>query len=378
MLAYKLDVLADCGSYPTLGAFLAEPDPADVERRVRDPPRRGRGNDGRHEHDATSRRCRGAGRPEAIQAIERAIDRFAMEIGMDPAEVRRRNYVTGVPAHDRHRRRVRLGRLRGRARPGAALGRLRRAPRRAEAAPRRGRDEAARDRPLLLRRDHQPARRGRARRGRDHAGRRRDRPHRLVLARPGARDDLRDDRRPSGSASRSRRSTVHKGDTDEIASGTGTYGSKSVQIGGTASREAAEHRRRAGEAAGRRLPRGEPRRRRARHRRSAASTSRARPTPRSPGRSWRRAPAEDDRLGELKASSELAGRADVPVRHPRRRRRGRHRDRRGRAPADGLRRRRGHAHQPAARRGPGARRRRDGRRAGAVRGGTPSTRTASR
>jgi aerobic carbon-monoxide dehydrogenase large subunit len=36
---------------------------------------------------------RGAGRPEAALAIERAIDYFAAEIGMDPAEVRRRNFV---------------------------------------------------------------------------------------------------------------------------------------------------------------------------------------------------------------------------------------------------------------------------------------------
>ena len=34
---------------------------------------------------------RGAGRPEATQAIERAVDLFAAEIGLDPAEVRRRN-----------------------------------------------------------------------------------------------------------------------------------------------------------------------------------------------------------------------------------------------------------------------------------------------
>ena len=34
--------------------------------------------------------------------------------------------------------------------------------------------------------------------------------------------------------------TVHKGDTDEVAKGTGTYGSKSTQIGGTASRLAAD------------------------------------------------------------------------------------------------------------------------------------------
>ncbi|MEA3216462.1 MAG: aerobic carbon-monoxide dehydrogenase large subunit, partial [Acidimicrobiia bacterium] len=36
---------------------------------------------------------RGAGRPEAAAAIERAVDRFAAEIRMDPAEVRRRNFL---------------------------------------------------------------------------------------------------------------------------------------------------------------------------------------------------------------------------------------------------------------------------------------------
>jgi len=36
---------------------------------------------------------RGAGRPEATAALERAIDLFAAEIGMDPAEVRRKNMV---------------------------------------------------------------------------------------------------------------------------------------------------------------------------------------------------------------------------------------------------------------------------------------------
>ncbi len=36
---------------------------------------------------------RGAGRPEATAAVERAMDLFAAEIGMDPAEVRRRNLL---------------------------------------------------------------------------------------------------------------------------------------------------------------------------------------------------------------------------------------------------------------------------------------------
>ena len=36
---------------------------------------------------------RGAGRPEAAAAIERAVDVFAAEIGMDPVEVRRKNFL---------------------------------------------------------------------------------------------------------------------------------------------------------------------------------------------------------------------------------------------------------------------------------------------
>ncbi|MDP9464606.1 MAG: molybdopterin-dependent oxidoreductase, partial [Actinomycetota bacterium] len=36
---------------------------------------------------------RGAGRPEAALAIERAIDYYAAEIGIDPAEMRRRNFI---------------------------------------------------------------------------------------------------------------------------------------------------------------------------------------------------------------------------------------------------------------------------------------------
>jgi carbon-monoxide dehydrogenase large subunit len=37
---------------------------------------------------------RGAGRPEATYAIERAIDSLASKIGVDPAEIRRRNFIT--------------------------------------------------------------------------------------------------------------------------------------------------------------------------------------------------------------------------------------------------------------------------------------------
>jgi carbon-monoxide dehydrogenase large subunit len=40
---------------------------------------------------------RGAGRPEATALVERAMDMFAAEIGMDPAEVRRRNFIDDFP-----------------------------------------------------------------------------------------------------------------------------------------------------------------------------------------------------------------------------------------------------------------------------------------
>ena len=88
--AYRLDVLQDCGAYPRFGAFLPEftrqmaSGVYDIERVE-------------VEYisvvTTTTPVCayRGAGRPEATAAIERAVDLFAAEIGMDPAEVRRRN-----------------------------------------------------------------------------------------------------------------------------------------------------------------------------------------------------------------------------------------------------------------------------------------------
>jgi carbon-monoxide dehydrogenase large subunit len=36
---------------------------------------------------------RGAGRPEAVYIVERTIDRIAVELGLDPAEIRRRNFI---------------------------------------------------------------------------------------------------------------------------------------------------------------------------------------------------------------------------------------------------------------------------------------------
>ena len=79
---------------------------------------------------------RGAGRPEATYVVERAMDLFAAEIGMDRAEVRRRNFLPNdsLPAQERERALPvlerpgavhRLGRLRAGPGAGAGDGRLR-------------------------------------------------------------------------------------------------------------------------------------------------------------------------------------------------------------------------------------------------------------
>ena len=81
----------------------------------------------------------------------------------------------------------------------------------------------------------------------------------------GHETSLRDDR---GRAARAAAREGHRrtrATPTRSPTGTGTFGSKSMQIGGTAARGARTTRRRAGEAARRRLPRGERRRHRARH-----------------------------------------------------------------------------------------------------------------
>jgi carbon-monoxide dehydrogenase large subunit len=88
--AYRLGIVQDAGAYPRIGAILPgftslmasgvyaipkiETEFASVATNT-----------------TLIGPFRGAGRPEATQAIERAMDLFAHEIGLDPADVRRRN-----------------------------------------------------------------------------------------------------------------------------------------------------------------------------------------------------------------------------------------------------------------------------------------------
>jgi carbon-monoxide dehydrogenase large subunit len=90
-LGYKLEAIADMGAYsqnftvaiPLLGLWIASgqykmPVSWTVECVVT--------------NTMTTDAYRGAGRPEAIYYLERVIDTFAREIGMDPFEVRKKNF----------------------------------------------------------------------------------------------------------------------------------------------------------------------------------------------------------------------------------------------------------------------------------------------
>jgi carbon-monoxide dehydrogenase large subunit len=90
--AYRLDVVQDAGAYPSMGAVLpwmtrtmatGVYDLTNVEFSARSV----------FTNTTPIVAYRGAGRPEAAAALERAVDLFAAEIGMDPAEVRRVNLV---------------------------------------------------------------------------------------------------------------------------------------------------------------------------------------------------------------------------------------------------------------------------------------------
>jgi carbon-monoxide dehydrogenase large subunit len=92
VLAYRLEVVQDAGAHVRIGAMLpfltllmtpgpyAIPQAESVAKSV-------------VTTTTPVGAYRGAGRPEATAAIERAMDLFASQIGMDPADVRRRNLL---------------------------------------------------------------------------------------------------------------------------------------------------------------------------------------------------------------------------------------------------------------------------------------------
>lgn len=90
--AYRLNLVQDSGAYPALGAFLPFMTRV-MASGVYDIPTVQFNARSVLTNTTPTVAYRGAGRPEATAAIERAMDLFAQEIGMDPAEVRRRNLV---------------------------------------------------------------------------------------------------------------------------------------------------------------------------------------------------------------------------------------------------------------------------------------------
>jgi carbon-monoxide dehydrogenase large subunit len=101
--AYQLDVFQDAGAYPMVGSVLHGMTMR-MTCGVYDITNVGFTGVSTVTNAVSITAYRGAGRPEAAVAIERMVDRFAAEIEMDPAEVRRKNmiplflepYTTGV------------------------------------------------------------------------------------------------------------------------------------------------------------------------------------------------------------------------------------------------------------------------------------------
>jgi carbon-monoxide dehydrogenase large subunit len=90
--AYRIEVLQDSGAYPGIGAVL----PFMTRVMTSGPykiPRAECASISVVTNSTPTTAYRGAGRPEATAAIERAMDLFAREIAMDPAELRRRNLI---------------------------------------------------------------------------------------------------------------------------------------------------------------------------------------------------------------------------------------------------------------------------------------------
>jgi aerobic carbon-monoxide dehydrogenase large subunit len=90
--AYSLSVIQDAGAYPMLGAVLPFMTRMMVTG-VYDIANAGFDSVSVVTNTTPIRPFRGAGRPEAAAAIERAVDLFAAEVGRDPAEVRRTNLL---------------------------------------------------------------------------------------------------------------------------------------------------------------------------------------------------------------------------------------------------------------------------------------------
>jgi carbon-monoxide dehydrogenase large subunit len=88
----RLNLLQDAGAYPGIGAFLPMLTGL-MASGVYGIPKIDVEVKSVVTNTTPVAAVRGAGRPEATQAIERAIDVLAAELSLDPAEIRRRNFI---------------------------------------------------------------------------------------------------------------------------------------------------------------------------------------------------------------------------------------------------------------------------------------------
>ncbi len=86
------DVVADGGSYPGIGAFLTMFTQTMIQGVYQIPKIRYHARSS-VTNTTTTGAYRGAGRPEATQMLERIVDMAADELGIDPAEIRRKNFL---------------------------------------------------------------------------------------------------------------------------------------------------------------------------------------------------------------------------------------------------------------------------------------------
>jgi aerobic carbon-monoxide dehydrogenase large subunit len=90
---YQLHAIQDCGAFAEMGTILAPFMTRPMASAVYAIPNIECRTTSVVTNAAVTTAYRGAGRPEATAAAERAMDMFAAEIGMDPAEVRRKNLI---------------------------------------------------------------------------------------------------------------------------------------------------------------------------------------------------------------------------------------------------------------------------------------------
>jgi carbon-monoxide dehydrogenase large subunit len=91
--AYRLDLIQDTGAYPRMAATMLPTLTGLMSTGVYAIPTVEFASRSVFTNTTPIAAYRGAGRPEATAAIERAMDLFALRIGMDPADVRRINFI---------------------------------------------------------------------------------------------------------------------------------------------------------------------------------------------------------------------------------------------------------------------------------------------